>query len=350
MKSTAFMMIQSFVVLIAVNALAGPIPDTGQTKCYNNTEEIPCPQPGEAFYGQDGNYLINPPSYTKLDAEGSDLPDDATEWVMVRDNVTGLIWEAKTNDASIHDKDNVYTWCDTNPETNSGNAGICGDGTDTEYFLKVLNSWAFGGHSDWRLPFAQELRTIAKYNSQLKAIETQYFPLTKPYYYWTSLSAGDTASHAWLVYFANGFVGSGSKAAANKYHIRAVPRRQVLSASRFRNNGDGTTTDTVTGLMWQQDTPESGMDWQSALSYCAGIELAGHADWRLPTIKEIASLIDYGKTNPAIDVTFIGDTESDRYWSSTTREGAMSSAWSGDLVLDMTLSPKRAGAIFMCEL
>jgi hypothetical protein len=34
---------------------AWPIPDTGQTKCYNNTGEIPCPQPGEPFYGHDGN-------------------------------------------------------------------------------------------------------------------------------------------------------------------------------------------------------------------------------------------------------------------------------------------------------
>jgi len=57
-------------LLYLAQAVAGPIPDTGQTKCYDNTEEIPCPQPGEPFHGQDGNYLINPPSYTKLDASG----------------------------------------------------------------------------------------------------------------------------------------------------------------------------------------------------------------------------------------------------------------------------------------
>jgi len=38
------------------------LPDTGQNKCYDNKKEIPCPKPGEDFYGQDGNYLINPPS------------------------------------------------------------------------------------------------------------------------------------------------------------------------------------------------------------------------------------------------------------------------------------------------
>jgi len=83
------------------NALSWPIPDTGQTKCYDNSKEIPCPKSGEDFYGQDGNYIINPPSYTKLDAKGKPLTDNASSWVMVKDNVTGLIWEDKTNDDSI---------------------------------------------------------------------------------------------------------------------------------------------------------------------------------------------------------------------------------------------------------
>ena len=86
-----------FSFLFINQAHSWPIPDTGQTKCYDNEYEIPCPKPGEPFYGQDGNYNINPPSYTKLDEKGNDLPDDAETWVMVRDNVTGLIWEVKNN-------------------------------------------------------------------------------------------------------------------------------------------------------------------------------------------------------------------------------------------------------------
>jgi hypothetical protein len=58
----------------------GRIPDTGQTKCYDNEKEIPCPNLGEDFYGQDANYNINPQSFTKLDVLGNDLPDSATEW------------------------------------------------------------------------------------------------------------------------------------------------------------------------------------------------------------------------------------------------------------------------------
>ena len=46
-------------------AFAGPIPDTGQTKCHNDTAEIPCPAPGEDFCGQDARHVTNPRSYTK---------------------------------------------------------------------------------------------------------------------------------------------------------------------------------------------------------------------------------------------------------------------------------------------
>lgn len=82
----------SAVFLLSPIALAVdcPIPDTGQTKCYDDggNEITPCPQPGEPFYGQDAQHICNPHSYTKLDASSNDLPDTATEWVMVRDNVT----------------------------------------------------------------------------------------------------------------------------------------------------------------------------------------------------------------------------------------------------------------------
>ena len=99
-------------MLLPTMALATPLPDTGQTKCYDDegTEINPCPSSGQDFYGQDGSYDINAQSYTKLDANGDDLPEEATEWVMVRDNVTGLIWENKADNGTIHDKDNTYNW------------------------------------------------------------------------------------------------------------------------------------------------------------------------------------------------------------------------------------------------
>jgi hypothetical protein len=44
-------------------AVPHPIVDTGQTACYDNYRQIPCPAKDTSFWGQDGNYRINPPSY-----------------------------------------------------------------------------------------------------------------------------------------------------------------------------------------------------------------------------------------------------------------------------------------------
>lgn len=141
-----------FIILI-LNAIvwAAPVPDTGVTKCYNATAEIPCPSSGQPFYGQDAQYTINPMSFTKLDSSGNVLPDSATSWFMVKDNVTGLVWESKTNKDGVknyndpHDADNTYTWYDSNPATNGGYAGTQGSGTDTEDFVKSLNDAKYGG-------------------------------------------------------------------------------------------------------------------------------------------------------------------------------------------------------------
>ena len=49
-------------------------------------------------------------SFTKLDSSGNILAASATQWSCVQDNITGLIWEIKTDDGGIHDKYNYYRW------------------------------------------------------------------------------------------------------------------------------------------------------------------------------------------------------------------------------------------------
>ncbi len=159
-------------------SIINPIPDTGQTACVNAAyETIACPTDEiNPLYGQDGCFSSNPPSYTKLDASGTALEASEAQWAMVRDNVTGLIWEVKTTDGTIHDINNMYTWYDSNPETNGDNPGTNGDGTDTEDFINTLNSSAFGGHTDWRLPSANELLSIVDYGKCDPALDTVFFP------------------------------------------------------------------------------------------------------------------------------------------------------------------------------
>jgi hypothetical protein len=310
----------SLLIFLAcsIYAIAAPVPDTGQTTSYTDT------------FGEDSDYLINPPSYTKLDADGNDLPDTATSWTMVRDNVTGLIWEVKTDDGSVHDKDNTYTWYDSNPDTNGGDAGTPGNGTDTEDFINALNSSNYGGHSDWRLPTMEELLSIIDYGIYNPAINGSYFPNRMSSRYWSSTTLVDSSNRARYVNFIYGY---GSAYGIDNYsdksyshYIRAVRGGQTGSFDNLVGNGDGTVTDTATGLMWQQDT-EGLMNWEASLGYCENLSLAGFSDWRLPTAKELASILDLSKRNPAIDTDYFPNTVSFPYWSSTTRANTYVGAW-----------------------
>ena len=132
---------QFLVFLLAVDLLSiclraaqpYPIVDTGQTKCYDNRNEIAPPKPGQPFYGQDAQFQTHPPSYT-LSADG----------LTVRDNVTGLTWQRS-------------------PDTD-------GDGTLTrrdkltlaqaQALPAKLNAAKFGGFDDWRLPSIKELYSL----------------------------------------------------------------------------------------------------------------------------------------------------------------------------------------------
>ena len=65
----------------------------------------------------------------------------------------------------------------------------------------------------------------------------------------------------------------------------------------YLDNGDGTVTDLNTGLMWQQNLPDAKYEWADCVTYADTSTLAGYTDWRLPTIKEIYSLMLFsGKT------------------------------------------------------
>ncbi|MHB8808874.1 MAG: Lcl C-terminal domain-containing protein, partial [Desulfobulbaceae bacterium] len=255
---------------------------------------------------------------------------------MVRDNVTGLIWEAKQNKNSVqnfanpHDADNTYTWCDTNTDTNGGDPGTCGT-NDTMDFLAALNGGAgFAGHTDWRIPTINELKTLIDRSRNSPASNATYFSDTAYPYYWSSTTNAASPAYAWYTGFTDGLSqGADINGKSAIFLVRAVRGGQVPTANRFAPASD-TVLDTWTCLEWQRTPADSdsdgvadAMNWQNALAYAEGLALDGHTDWRLPNYNELSSLMDHSRYGPAIDSTIFPNTEIlspeiTHYWSSTT--------------------------------
>lgn len=97
---------------------------------------------------------------------------------------------------------------------------------------------------------------------------------------------------------------------------------------RFTDNDDGTVTDNLTGLMWTKNAHHGVMTWYDAIDHCNNLEHPDYDDWRLPNVRELQSLIDYGSVGPALpeDHPFIHVQEG-FYWSSTTGAGNIDTAW-----------------------
>lgn len=101
----------------------------------------------------------------------------------------------------------------------------------------------------------------------------------------------------------------------------------------YTDNGNGTVTDNVTGLMWQQAVPASTFGWSAAVAFCPTLTLAGHNDWRLPSLIELVSIVDFGRSSPSIDGTYFPATPvTGVFWSSTPAMAGIyiSLAWAVD--------------------
>ena len=108
----------------------------------------------------------------------------------------------------------------------------------------------------------------------------------------------------------------------------------ALAVGPYVDNGDGTVTDSATGLMWQKSDDGEWKTWAEALEYCEGLSLAEHDDWRLPDMKELASIMkfdDHESGSLYMDPVFESKNQNPYgfyiYWSSTARATHPSCAW-----------------------
>jgi hypothetical protein len=234
------------LVSMAPASYAGRLDDTGITQCADfGDNNLTCPVKGfprqDAQMGRDAKATKGTLmktgggragfDFTKLDAAGNSLPADAASWSCVRDNVTQLVWENKTNNGGLRDRDNTYSWYNPNSNTNGGgkgiqDGGVCqGSDCDTDAYAKAVNAAALCGFSNWRVPGIEELRSIVDYSAPASGprIDSGYFANTLSFNFWSASPAAEDSNKAWYLYFGDSSPQS-VEYKGHEYAVRLVRR------------------------------------------------------------------------------------------------------------------------------
>jgi len=137
----------------------------------------------------------------------------------ITDTRTGLMWEKLSDDGTIHDKDNTYTWADAFAAKMVGLNGGSG----------------FAGHTDWRLPNVNELQSLVSYGASFPAVYPPFYTACVPgctvltcsctfpnvlAYFWSSTTVATDPNGAWYVGFDGGGMAYNNK--LNALYVRAV--------------------------------------------------------------------------------------------------------------------------------
>jgi hypothetical protein len=218
---------------------------------------------------------------------------------VVVDRITHLAWQRQV-DAATH------TW------------------SGAKQYCACLN---LGGHDDWRLPSRIELVSIVDFTRNTPSIDSTAFPDTPLEWFWTSTPLAENPDEAWYIYFDNGF----SKfilAEEHEYRVRCVRTDAPAGpppTPRYQTAAD-TVLDMRTKLTWQRIVDPTRRNWEAAKAYCAQLPLSG-GGWRLPSMRELQSLVDQSRFEPAIDPVAFPDTPAVEFWTGNVVSGAPASAW-----------------------
>ena len=99
-----------------------------------------------------------------------------------------------------------------------------------------------------------------------------------------------------------------------------------INMPSYANNANGTITDNVTGLMWQQ-ADGGEMTIETAFTYADNLVLGGFSDWRLPTPKEGFSILNHQNNNPAMNSTYFTTSAAEYWWTNTYQLGDLTKVW-----------------------
>ena len=228
-------------ILLLTKTSAASLNDTGQSACYDAANiAVPCSATvagdagtnprQDARYGRDAAAGQGKLAKTGAGAAGFDftkianngsalaassiLGSAAADWACTNDNVTGLVWEIKT-DSGLRSRTHTYTWYSTAID-NGGDAGTVGTNTcggtlaaygnqcNTQNYVLAVNAATLCGANDWRLPTRRELLSIVHLGATNPTIDTTYFPNTIADWHWTSSTSASYPAAAWLVLFYYG--------------------------------------------------------------------------------------------------------------------------------------------------
>ena len=295
--------------------------------------------------------------FTKLDISGNVTTSTTIgDWSCVLDHTTGLIWEVKTNDNTLRDRDESFTWY------NSSTAEGTPSSQDTADFVEYVNGNAevnsgngLCGQTNWRLPTVRELVGISDFSTYEPVVDTSYFPNSRTGAFewsWTADLNSDTVNlpgYAWLYSYYTGSTRSGGNSlgtTSNSFYVRLVSSSEAVKSyfndysadgGRYTDHEDGTVSDNRTGLMWMKciygqahnsddnscggTGAGAGGTWQEAFAKAAaineGVGTFGYTDWRLPNMKELLSLVDLSSFQPPINQAIFPNTDGQSQWTST---------------------------------